>query len=125
MSTAPDAISTALQMLAALGAVLGGLLLIFYFMKRFLKRDIGGSKERLIRVVASQYIGIKKNIALVEVPGAVLVVGISNDNISLLTKIDDAEILDSIRQDASRIAPTFSDQLQRMTARFKQVKNHE
>ena len=91
MNTAPDALSTALQMFTALGIVLGGLLVVFYFMKRFLKRDKGGSSQQLIRVVASQYVGIKKNIALVEVPGAVLVVGITNDNISLLTKIEDKE----------------------------------
>lgn len=125
MNTAPEAFSSALQMLTALGVVLGGLILIFYFMKRFMKRDIGGSKERLIRVVASQYIGIKKNIALVEVPGSILVVGVSNDNISLLTKIEDTAVLDAIRQNASRIAPTFTDHLQRLTARFTQVKNHK
>lgn len=125
MNAAPDAFSTTLQMLTALGIVLGGLILIFYFMKRFLKRDTGGVKDRLIRVVASQYIGVKKNIALVEVPGSILVVGISNDNISLLTKIEDTSALDAIRQDASRVTPTFTDHLQRLTARFKQVKNHE
>lgn len=125
MNAAPDAFSTTLQMLTALGIVLGGLILIFYFMKRFLKRDTGGAKDRLIRVVASQYIGVKKNIALVEVPGSILVVGISNDNISLLTKIEDTSALDAIRQDASRVTPTFTDHLQRLTARFKQVKNHE
>lgn len=98
MNMAPDLVSTALQMLTALGIVLGGLLVVFYLIKRFFKRDAGGSKEQLIRVVASQYIGIKKNIALVEVPGAILVVGVSNENISLLTKIEDKIVLDGIRQ---------------------------
>jgi flagellar protein FliO/FliZ len=125
MNTAPDALSTALQMFTALGIVLGGLLVVFYFMKRFLKRDKGGSNQQLIRVVASQYVGIKKNIALVEVPGAVLVVGISNDNISMLTKIEDKIVIDGIRQERSRITPSFTDHLQRLTARIKQAKNSE
>ncbi len=124
MNTAPDVVSTALQMLTALGIVLGGLIVVFYFMKRFIKRDTGGSKEQLIKVVASQYIGVKKNIALVEVPGSILVVGVSNDNISLLTKIEDTVVLDAIRQEGSRTAPSFSDHLQRLTARFKQAKNN-
>ena len=125
MNTAPEVISTALQMFTALGIVLGGLLVVFYLMKRFLKKDVGSSKERLIRVVASQYIGIKKNIALVEVPGAILVLGVSNDSISLLTKIDDNSVLEGIRQETNRITPSFSDHLQRLTAKFKQAKNGE
>lgn len=123
MNTPPNIASTAIQMLTALGIVLGGLLVVFYLMKRFLKRDVGGSKEQLIKVISSQYIGIKKNISLVEIPGSVLVVGISNDNISLLTKIEDKVVLDGIRQQKLRVAPSFSDHLQRLTDRFKQGKN--
>jgi len=123
MNSSPDVVSGAFQMLAALGIVLGGLLLVFYFMKRYLKRDVGGSSGQLIQVIASQYIGIKKNIALVKVPGTILVVGVSNDNISMLTKIEDKEIIEAIQQEASGISPSFSDHLQRLTARFKSAKN--
>ena len=125
MITAPDMLSTAMKMLTALGIVLGGLIVVFYFMKRFLKRDIGGSKEPLIKVIASQHIGIKKNISLVEIPGSILVVGVSNDNISLLTKIEDKVVLDDLRQENSRIAPSFSDQLQRLTDIFKLAKSSD
>ena len=125
MNTAPDLVSTAFRMLTVLGILLGGLFVVFYFMKRFLKRDIGGSKEQLIKVIASQYIGIKKNISLIEIPGSILVVGVSNDNISLLTKIEDKVVLDVLRQESSRITPSFSDHLQRLTGRFKQAKNNE
>jgi len=126
MNTSPDIVSTALQMLTALGVVLGGVLVVFYFMKRFfLRRDVGVSKEQLIKVIASQYIGIKKNISMVEIPGSILVVGVSNDNISLLTKIEDKALLDVLRQENSRITPSFSDHLQRLTGRFKQAKNSE
>jgi len=121
MNTSPDVASSALQILMALGIVLGGLLGVFYMLKRYLKRDAGGAGGKLIRVVASQYVGIKKNIALVEVPGAMLVVGISNDKISLLTKIDDKEVLAGLRQETSGVAPSFSDQLQRFTTRFRSV----
>jgi flagellar protein FliO/FliZ len=125
MITAPDMLSTAMQMLTALGIVLGGLIVVFYFMKRFLKRDVGGSNEALIKVIASQYIGIKKNISLVEIPGSILVVGVSNDNISLLTKIEDKVVLDDLRQENARIAPSFSDHLQRLTGRFKLAKRSD
>ena len=125
MNMAPDAISTTLQMLTALAIVLGGLFVVVYFAKRFLKRDAGGPGNPLIRVIASQYIGVKKNIALVEVPGTVLVIGVSNDNISLLTKIEDPNVLDGIKEETSRISPSFSDHLQRLTTRFKQAKNSD
>ena len=121
MNTAPDAISITLQMLMALAIVLGGLLVVFYLLKRFLRREGGGSGNPLIRVIASQYLGIKKNIALVEVAGTVLVIGVSNDNISLLTKIEDQGALDAIRQQSSRLTPSFSEHLQRLTSRFKQT----
>ncbi len=94
MTTTPDVASSAFQMLIALGIVLGGLLVVFYLMKRYLKRDVGGPNGQLIRVIANRYIGVKKNIALVEVPGSILVIGVSNDKISLLTKIEDQAILD-------------------------------
>jgi flagellar protein FliO/FliZ len=123
MNTAPEIVSTAFRMLTALGLILGGLLVGVYFIKRFLKKDVGGSKEQLIKVIASQYIGIKKNISLVEIPGSILVVGVSNDNISLLTKIEDEVVLDALRQENSRITPSFSDHLQRLTGRFKQARN--
>ena len=125
MISAPDIVSSTFKMLAALGIVLGGLLIVFYFMKRFFKRDIGGSKKQWIKVIASQYIGIKKSISLVEVPGSILVVGVSNDNISLLTKIEDKVVLDSLREESSRISPSFSDHLQRLTGGFKQEKRSE
>ena len=125
MNIAPDALSTTLQMLTALAIVLGGLFVVVYFMKRFLKRDAGGPGNPLIRVIGSQYIGVKKNIALVEVPGTVLVIGVSNDNISLLTKIEDPNVLDGIKEETSRISPSFSDHLQRLTTRFKQAKNSD
>ena len=125
MNTVPDTVSTAFQMLTALGIVLGGLLVAFYFMKRFLKRDVGGSKEQLIKVIASQYIGLKKNISLIEIPGSILVVGVSNDNISLLTKIEDKVVLDVLHQGSSRATLSFSSHLQRLTGKFKQAKNNE
>jgi flagellar protein FliO/FliZ len=123
MNTAPEIVSTAFKMLTALGIVLGGLLICVYFIKRFINRDVGDSKEQLIKIIASQYIGIKKNISLVEIPGSILVVGVSNDNISLLTKIEDEIVLDVLRQENSRLGPSFSDHLQRLTGRFKQDRN--
>ena len=88
----------------------------------FLTRDGGGTNGQLIQVIASQYIGAKKSIALVKVPGTILVIGVSNDNISMLTKIEDQANIEAIQQEASGMSPSFSDHLQRLTARFKSAK---
>ena len=60
MNCTPDLVSSSIKMLSALGIVLGGMLLLFYFMKRYLKRDFSGSKDKSIRVLATSYIGVKK-----------------------------------------------------------------
>ena len=125
MNSAPDMVSSAFQMLTALGLVLGGLLVVLYLTKRYLKRDAGGPSGQLIKVIANQYIGIKKNIALVEVPGSILVVGVSNDKISLLTKIEDKSVIESIHQESSGMTASFSDHLQRLTSRLKSAKTGE
>jgi flagellar biogenesis protein FliO len=126
MNATPDMLATTLKMLAALALVLAGLGVFFYFSKRVLRKDIGAPGGKMIRVLASQYIGLKKNIALVEVPGAILVVGIAGDTIRLLTQIDDPTILDQIHEPANeRITPTFSDHLNKITRRFTASKNDQ
>ena len=123
MNAAPDLTMTALKMISALGIVLGGLFIVFYFSKRFMNRDGSGSNQKLIKVLASQYIGVKKNISLVEVPGAVLVLGISNDTIRLLTKIEDQATLDKLRQSETGNPLSFSDHLNKITSRFRTIKS--
>lgn len=124
MNYHPDLISTALKMVAALALILGGLLFVFHFAKRFFQRDVGGSKEKLIRILANSYIGVKKNISLVEVAGIVLVLGVTSDNIALLTKIEKKEILDKLRNPENEKRPlSFSDQLHELSSRFRNKTN--
>ena len=126
MNATPDMLATAFKMLAALGLVLGGLGIFFYFTKRIMRKSSGGSRNQLIRVLANQYVGLKKNISLVEVPGALLVIGISGESIRLLTKIEDKSILDEIQNEApEHLSPSFSDHLNKITNRFLAHKNQE
>lgn len=126
MNYHPDLISTSLKMLIVLAILVGGLLITFYYTRRKFGKQIGGSKGKLIRVLGNTYIGVKKQISLVEIPGAVLVLGLSSDNISLLAKIDDDEILGNIRAfEEAKALPSFSDQLQKLSSRFKGHTNEE
>jgi flagellar biogenesis protein FliO len=124
MNATPDMFTTTLKMIAALALVLAGLGVFFYISRRVLRKDIGLQGGKMIRVLASQYIGLKKNISLVEVPGAILVLGIAGDNIRLLTRIEDPKILDQIQGAGNgRNIPSFSDHLNRLTRRFTASKN--
>lgn len=119
MNATPDMLSTALKMLAALGLVLGGLGVFFFFAKKVMHKNIGGNQDKLIHVMASQYLGMKKNISAVQVPGAILIIGIAGDSIRLLTEIKDKEILDQYKKQASgNMSPSFSDHLNKITSRF-------
>lgn len=124
MSIYPDIIPTAIKMLTALGVVLGGMLLVYYFAKRILKRQVGNSNGKMIRVLESSYIGVKKNISLVEIPGAILVLGITNDNISLLSKIENQEIIDGYKKvEKEKEFISFSDRLHQISLKLKKTKN--
>jgi flagellar protein FliO/FliZ len=126
MNTNPDMLATAFKMLAALALVLGGMGVFFYFTKRVMRKDGSGPGGRMIHVLASQYIGLKKNISIVEIPGAMLVVGITADTIRLLTKIEDKTILDQIHaQRAGNTTPSFSEHLNKITRRFLVHKNDQ
>ena len=65
-------------------AAMGGLHL---YARRMLKQGLTISGRRRLRVLESIFLGPKKSIALVEVPGGALVVGVTGDRISLLDKI--------------------------------------
>ena len=123
MNYHPDFIWTALKMLVALGILLGVLIIALYFAKRIFKVGSNQPKGRMIRVLANTYVGVKKNISLVEVPGAILVLGVTSDTISLLTKIEDVELLNRFRgSEDEKISGSFLSQLQKFSTRYRRDK---
>lgn len=48
-----------------------------------------GGKEKMIEVLSTHYLGPKKSISVVKVMGRVLVLGVSNDAINLITQLPD------------------------------------
>ena len=51
MNAAPELIPSALKMIAALAAVLGGLFVMVHLARRYLQRPGGPAKDRLVRVL--------------------------------------------------------------------------
>jgi flagellar protein FliO/FliZ len=124
MNYQPDLVSTGLKMLTVLVIVLGGLLIVLYYTKRKFRNQGGVSGLKLVRFLGNTYIGVKKHIALVEVPGALLVLGITAENICLLAKIENKEILDELKTyDGEKVWPSFSEQLQKLSSNFKAHKS--
>jgi flagellar biogenesis protein FliO len=119
MNAAPELIPSALKMIAALAAVLGGLFVLVHLARRYLQRSIGPAKSRLVRVVAAQPIGLKKTVTLVEVPGCVLVLGVSGDRIQMLTRLDDPQVLERVRSHEGTEALSFYDHLSKFTLSTK------
>lgn len=90
--------SSFLKMLFALAIVLGLLIGVMYLMKNFMQRSTStADNQSLINVISSRYLGPKSSIILVEVPGQVIVVGISGQQMTPLARIDDPAALAKIK----------------------------
>jgi flagellar protein FliO/FliZ len=67
---------------------------------------MGAAVGKRIHVLESHYMGVKKTISLVQVPGKVLVLGISGDRINLLDTLDDE--IGGASADAGQTNPDLS-----------------
>jgi flagellar protein FliO/FliZ len=120
MNAMPDLSIVTLKMVMSLAFVLAIIWGLYRVAKKNLPMVQNNAQGKMIRVLENQYLGVKKTITMVQVPGAVLVLGISSDRVSLLRQIDDPAIISGIsaRADNNRSILSFKDQLQRLT-RFK------
>ncbi len=111
----PELVTAALKMIGVLVLIVGGLLGFNVYSKRFLKNRVGGPGRKSVQVLESTPIGLKKAVTLVKVPGAVLVLGITNDRITLLDRLDGQaeEALNLVASQAS--VPSFKAHLQKFT----------
>ena len=84
----PDLFMAGLKMAGGLIFLIGGLLLLAYLLRRFnLIRSGFSTRQDAIRVIATRSLAPKKYIALVEVGGNVLTLGITDQGISCLDKM--------------------------------------
>jgi flagellar protein FliO/FliZ len=93
-----EMIPSGLKMISMFAVVLGLMFLIFFGFKKYvLKNTAFGGGNKLVNVLGTWFLGPKKNIALVEVAGEVLVLGMSQENITLLSSIIDEEKIEEIK----------------------------
>lgn len=115
-----DITATALTLLAALVVLLGGLWAVLYGVRRLTVRVGPSGQGRTLRVLASTHVGVKKTVTLVAVPGAVLVLGVTPERISLLRSIEDKDLPDRMTEsDNAGGGAGFASQLQKLMGRHK------
>lgn len=87
MSTEPSVTLAALKMLGALSFVLAGLWGLYYLMKRLNTRNASSGGDTLIRILETKSLGLKKQLAVLEVMGEFFLLGISGDALTILSRI--------------------------------------
>jgi flagellar protein FliO/FliZ len=91
MTGGPDLTFAALRMLGALALLSVLLVGALYLARKFgAGAPMGGDA---IRVLATRALGARERIAMVQIPGAVLVLGVTRERIELLDRIADPDQL--------------------------------
>jgi len=88
MAEQPSVVISILQMLGALALVLGLLLLSLHGLKRWRARMGGGPAGSQIQVLDVRTLAPKSAVALVEVAGQWLLLGIGANSVDLLTRVE-------------------------------------
>jgi flagellar protein FliO/FliZ len=81
-------IELVVRVVFSLAVVLG----LLWFIARTSSRRLGGNARSMVRVVARQPLARSASLAVVEVGDRLLVVGVSEHGVSLLTEMDPSEL---------------------------------
>lgn len=95
--TSPINFPKVTKLLKSTGIVIVIILVTVYFLRKKLgiKTSIN-KRKRYVHIVDSTSIGSKKYIHLIKIPGKVLLLGATNEQIQLLSEITEKEIIESI-----------------------------
>jgi flagellar biosynthetic protein FliO len=92
-----DFFSSLIKMISALAVVLGIMIAAMYFLKKFVKGSGTGVDDgKFIKIISTRYIGPKSSIMLMDVLNSIIVVGIANNQITMLTTISDPKALERL-----------------------------
>ncbi|NVM23040.1 MAG: flagellar biosynthetic protein FliO [Desulfobacterales bacterium] len=87
-----------LKTLAMLCIVVGILILVLFLIKRFLYLKDGSGHGQLIRVLSTYHMTPKERIALIDVAGEKIVIGMTAESINCLAKIEKSDVLERIEK---------------------------
>lgn len=89
MAEVSDFGSAAIRMIGSLILILGVIVCIFYLIKRVRLGALTMGKTARMRLVSTLSLAPKRSVALVEVGGRWLVLGVGAENVSLLSEFDE------------------------------------
>lgn len=93
-----DFFSSLIKMVSALAVVLGIMIAAMYFLRKFIKgAGTGVDDGKFIKIISTRYIGPKCSIMLMDVLSNIIVVGIANNQITMLTTISDPKALERVK----------------------------
>lgn len=113
------------KMLTTLVVVIGLMIGAMVLMKKYFYQSPGTSESSdMIHVISSYYLGPKKSIMLVEVLGQIILLGVSDHQMSMLTTLTEPDAMDKLRSLRTKegIRP-ISDPLSRCKSLFRNISN--
>ena len=119
--TPPDLYSAAVKTFSTLFIILAVILTVFYIIKRFWPKGSGFmASDRWIRVIAATYIAPKKMVALVEVAEEILVLGLTGEHITMLTKVTNEQTIRHLKasQEKKTTGSPFYQQFRSLINRY-------
>jgi flagellar biosynthetic protein FliO len=119
--TQPDLYTTAIKTFSTLAIMLAVILIGFYLVKRFWPKGTGFmSTHQWVKVITATPIAPKKMISLVEVGDEILVLGLTDSHIALLTKVTDEQMIHSLRacQGKKSVGSPFYQQFKGLITRY-------
>lgn len=86
-----DPLSSLVKMVSALLIVLALILLVAYLVRRFLGSRVSGWRAApVIQLLSTTYLGPKRQISVISVGQEYLVVGVTPNQISLITRLEES-----------------------------------
>lgn len=87
------------KIFSSLAIVIGVMIVCVYLLRKIMKNAEGTSDGReLIRILSTRSVGSKSSIMLVGILDKILVIGLSSNNMFLLTSLEDQLSLETVKQ---------------------------
>ena len=124
--TSADIVWSFIKMISALAVILGLLIGAMFFFKRFMKQTgVGMDQGELIRVVAARYLGPKSSIMLLDIAGQIVAVGVSHNQLTMLTTISDPVALERVKniKGPGNPLPSFAEHILKYKTKLSAIKD--
>jgi flagellar protein FliO/FliZ len=112
-----------IKLVCALAVVIVALYGGLYLLKRMMTtRRSASVRQSALEVIESAYVGPKKTVSLVRVGKRAVLVGVTDQQISKLTDLDEQEIAELLAQTPQqKTAETFAQMFKRTTDKFREM----